>query len=125
VVLRIIGILLAVTAIPLGCAMVLRRLRVLTRGRIVEGSIVDIVAARAGGAYVYQLTVASDEPGDGTHLVRSYREFDIDTRVRIRVHASDPAHGWLAEWSHVGYELGIGLSVAAAGVLAGFAALTL
>lgn len=121
-ILRIAGVLLAAAAIPAGAAMVFRRLRVVLAGEISDGTIVDVAAARTGGAFVYHLAVAADDPEIGVRVVRAYREYEIDTRVRIRTHPADRGAAWLADWSHLGYELGVGLFVLLAGVLAVVAA---
>jgi hypothetical protein len=122
-ILRVAGVMLALVAAPIGVGMIVRRLRAVRRGGV-HGTIVSAVAARAGGAMVYHLGVETEDPEIGTRAVRAYREFEIDSRVRIWVHPSDGT-AWLAEWSHLGYELMIGLFVAAAGVLAAAAVLIL
>ena len=102
--------------------MVTRRLRVVLRGRIVDGTVSGIAAARAGGAVVYHLAVVADDPDLGTLEVRAYREFEADTRVRVRVDPRAPQRAWLAEWAALGYELGVGGFLVVAGILAAVAA---
>jgi hypothetical protein len=120
---RVLGLLVALGVAGLGAVMAGRRLRLLLGGRLVDGSIAGIAATRSGGAFVYELRVAPDDDPGTTYLVRSYREFEPDTRVRIRVHSADPRHGWLDEWSHLGYELGVGLALILGGTLGGMAVL--
>jgi hypothetical protein len=112
------GWLVAAAAIPSGTFMLVRRLRPILGGEIADGTIVDVRAARAGGPLVYHLYVETETPPVGTLEVRAYREFEIDARVRVRYHSSMPGIAWLADWSHLGYELMIGFFVLAAGVLA-------
>jgi hypothetical protein len=120
--LRVAGLVLAAVAVAAGSSMVARRLRVVVRGRIVDGTVAGVTAARAGGAFVYHLAVLADDPGLGTLEVRSYREFEVDTRVRVRVDPRAPQRAWLAEWASLGYELGVGGFLVVGGVLAAVAA---
>jgi hypothetical protein len=117
------GLVLAAAAVTVGLAMVIRRLRVVVGGRIVDGTITGIAAARAGGAFVYDLDVAADDSRLGTLVVRAYREFEVGTRVRVRVDPHSSGDAWLAEWAALGYELGVGAFLVAAGVLGAVAAL--
>ena len=119
---RVAGLLVALVAVPAGLAMVARRLRVVLRGRIVDGTVAGVTAARAGGAFVYHLDVVADDPRLGTLEVRAYREFEVDTRVRVRVDPRAVRHAWLAEWPALGYEIGVGAFLVLAGALAGIAA---
>ena len=123
-ILRIVGAVFALAAVPVGTAMIVRRLRTVVAGDIIDGTIVSTVAARAGGAFVFHLAVETEDPDVGTREVRAYREFEVDTRVRIWVHPSE-RNALLAEWSHIGYEVMIGVFVLMAGILAAVAALVL
>lgn len=102
--------------------MVVRRVRLIIGGEIIEGAVTAVAGARAGGASVYQLTVVADDPTFGTVGVRAYREIDAGTRVRVRVHRSMASAACLAEWSHLGYELLIGSLFLIGGIGAAFAA---
>jgi hypothetical protein len=119
---RVAGLALAAAAVAAGSAMVIRRLRVVLRGRMVGGTVVGIAAARAGGAFVYHLDVVADDPRLGTLEVRAYREFEVDMRVRVRVDPRSPRNAWLAEWPALGYEIGVGVFLVVAGTLAAVAA---
>jgi hypothetical protein len=118
---RVAGLVLAAAAVAVGLPMVARRLRVVVRGRIVEGTVAGVTAARAGGAFVYHLAVLADDPRLGDLEVRAYREFEVETRVRVRVDPRAPHDAWLAEWPALGYEIGVGAFLVLAGVLGGIA----
>jgi hypothetical protein len=125
VIARVIGVVLAGATTSLAAAMLFRRLRQLVAGDVVPGTVEQVVAARAGGALVYHLFVDVDPPAERTLEVRSYRQIDVDTRVRVRAHPADSGFGLLAEWPQMAYELGTALLGLAAGLLIGYAAIFL